>query len=201
MLIIGLTGPTGAGKGTFSQIAVRAFGAEHIDTDKIARQVVEPGSAGLAALVGYFGNGILRADGSLDRKKLAAIVFSDRRKLAALNGITHPLVKKEVEKRLADARERLCPFAVIDAPLLFESGEDKLCDVTVGILADEQTRLLRILARDGIDREAAEKRLSAAKSNEYFRERCGYILENDSDQATFEAQIRRFFEALSEQNL
>lgn len=201
MLIIGLTGPTGAGKGTFSQIAVRAFGAEHIDTDKIARQVVEPGSAGLAALVGYFGNGILRADGSLDRKKLAAIVFSDRRKLAALNGITHPLVKKEVEKRLADARERLCPFAVIDAPLLFESGEDKLCDVTVGILADEQTRFLRILARDGIDREAAEKRLSAAKSNEYFRERCGYILENDSDQAAFEAQIRRFFEALSEQNL
>lgn len=201
MLIIGLTGPTGAGKGTFSQIAVRAFGAEHIDTDKIARQVVEPGSAGLAALVGYFGNGILRADGSLDRKKLAAIVFSDRRKLAALNGITHPLVEKEVEKRLVDARERLCPFAVIDAPLLFESGEDKLCDVTVGILADEQTRLLRILARDGIDREAAEKRLSAAKSNEYFRERCGYILENDSDQAVFEAQIRRFFEALSEQNL
>ena len=201
MLIIGLTGPTGAGKGTFSQIAVRAFGAEHIDTDKIARQVVEPGSAGLVALVGYFGNGILRADGSLDRKKLAAIVFSDRRKLAALNGITHPLVEKEVEKRLADARERLCPFAVIDAPLLFESGEDKLCDVTVGILADEQTRLLRILARDGIDREAAEKRLSAAKSNEYFRERCGYILENDSDQAAFEAQIRRFFEALSEQNL
>lgn len=201
MLIIGLTGPTGAGKGTFSQIAVRAFGAEHIDTDKIARQVVEPGSAGLAALVGYFGNGILRADGSLDRKKLAAIVFSDRSKLAALNGITHPLVEKEVEKRLVDARERLCPFAVIDAPLLFESGEDKLCDVTVGILADEQTRLLRILARDGIDREAAEKRLSAAKSNEYFRERCGYILENDSDQAVFEAQIRRFFEALSEQNL
>ena len=201
MLIIGLTGPTGAGKGTFSQIAVRAFGAEHIDTDKIARQVVEPGSAGLAALVGYFGNGILRADGSLDRKKLAAIVFSDRSKLAALNGITHPLVEKEVEKRLADARERLCPFAVIDAPLLFESGEDKLCDVTVGILADEQTRLLRILARDGIDREAAEKRLSAAKSNEYFRERCGYILENDSDQAAFEAQIRRFFEVLSEQNL
>ena len=201
MLIIGLTGPTGAGKGTFSQIAVRAFGAEHIDTDKIARQVVEPGSAGLAALVGYFGNGILRADGSLDRKKLAAIVFSDRSKLAALNGITHPLVEKEVEKRLADARERLCPFAVIDAPLLFESGEDKLCDVTVGILADEQTRLLSILARDGIDREAAEKRLSAAKSNEYFRERCGYILENDSDQAAFEAQIRRFFEALSEQNL
>ena len=201
MLIIGLTGPTGAGKGTFSQIAVRAFGAEHIDTDKIARQVVEPGSAGLAALVGYFGNGILRADGSLDRKKLAAIVFSDRSKLAALNGITHPLVEKEVEKRLADARERLCPFAVIDAPLLFESGEDKLCDVTVGILADEQTRLLRILARDGIDREAAEKRLSAAKSNEYFRERCGYILENDSDQAAFEAQIRRFFESLSEQNL
>ena len=201
MLIIGLTGPTGAGKGTFSQIAVRAFGAEHIDTDKIARQVVEPGSAGLAALVEYFGNGILRADGALDRKKLAAIVFSDRSKLAALNGITHPLVEKEVEKRLADARERLCPFAVIDAPLLFESGEDKLCDVTVGILADEQTRLLRILARDGIDREAAEKRLSAAKSNEYFRERCGYILENDSDQAVFEAQIRRFFEALSEQNL
>ena len=201
MRIIGLTGPTGAGKGKFSQIAVRAFGAEHIDTDKIARQVVEPGSAGLAALVEYFGNGILRADGSLDRKKLAAIVFSDRRKLAALNGITHPLVEKEVEKRLADARERLCPFAVIDAPLLFESGEDKLCDVTVGILADEQTRLLRILARDGIDREAAEKRLSAAKSNEYFRERCGYILENDSDQAAFEAQIRRFFEALSEQNL
>ena len=173
MRIIGLTGPTGAGKGKFSQIAVRAFGAEHIDTDKIARQVVEPGSA----------------------------VFSDRRKLAALNGITHPLVTKEVEKRLADARKRQCPFAVIDAPLLFESGEDKLCDVTVGILADEQTRLLRILERDGIDREAAEKRLSAAKSNEYFRERCGYILENDSDQAVFEAQIRRFFEALSEQNL
>lgn len=196
MLIIGLTGPTGAGKGMFSQIAVRDFGALHIDTDKVARQVVEPGSTGLATLVRYFGDGILRPDGALDRARLAGIVFTDKEKLAALNKITHPLVTEEVEKHLAKARKENIPFAIIDAPLLFESGEDKICDVTVGIVADESTRFTRILARDGIDENAARKRLASAKSTDFFRKRCDYLLENDGGQAEFEEKIRAFFKSL-----
>lgn len=190
MLIIGLTGPTGAGKGEFGRIAADEFHALHIDTDRVAREVVEPGTPCLAALSEAFGKRILAPDGSLDRRKLAAVVFSDREKLDKLNRITHPAITSEVRRRLDKAASDGTEAAVIDAPLLFESGEDKLCDVTVGVIADEAVRLARILARDGLDPTAAEKRMRAAKSADWFKERCSYILENDSDRESFARAVR-----------
>ena len=196
MKIIGLTGPTGAGKSALGQIAEKRFGARHIDTDKIARLVVEPGKPCLAALAEAFGRDILRPDGSLDRKALAGLVFADRRKLAKLNALTHPYITAEVRAILAEAEKAGAAFAIIDAPLLFESGENALCDITVGVIADESTRLSRIIERDGLDPTAAKSRLASAKDNAYFRERCDVILENNADRASFEKEVCRFFEAL-----
>ena len=201
MVIIGLTGPTGAGKGVFARVAAKEFHALHIDTDKLAREVVKPGKPCLAALVDRFGKDILLPDGSLNRKTLAGIVFSDKEKLAFLNAVTHPAITEEVERQLALARQEDLPYAVIDAPLLFESGENRICNVTVGVLADEKTRLARILARDGIDREAAEKRLASAKDAAYFKKNCDIILQNDSSAAEFEKEIRSFFAALQKENM
>ena len=105
MLVIGLTGATGAGKGLFGKIASEKFGICHIDTDKTARAVVKPGSPCLNELTGHFGKCILNNDGSLDRKKLAGIVFSDKKELEILNGITHKYITKDVNTVLDNARK------------------------------------------------------------------------------------------------
>lgn len=196
MLIIGLTGPSGAGKGLFGKTAAERFGALHIDTDRLARAVAEPGKPCLADLTAAFGSGILRADGTLDRARLGGIVFSDHEKLAALNRITHHYITDEVKKLLAQAEKDGVPVAVIDAPLLFESGENAICHVTVGVLADEKTRLRRILARDGIDEKAARSRLASGKDETFFRERCDYILVNDGDSDAFAEQAVKLLDRL-----
>lgn len=181
MLIIGLTGATGSGKGVFGKTAKERFGALHIDTDRTAREVAEPGRPCLADIRAHFGEGVIRSDGTLDRAALAKIVFSDAEKLALLNKLTHHYITDEVRALLKKAEADNVPLAVIDAPLLFESGENAICDVTVGVIADEKTRLARIMQRDGITEDAAKKRIASGKTAGFFRENCDYILENNSD--------------------
>ncbi len=201
MRILGLTGPTGAGKGEFGRVAREKYGALHIDTDRVAREVVEPGKPCLVKLLRTFGESILRPDGTLDRKALAALVFSDKEKLQKLNQITHPAITEEVHRRIEAAKAEGVPLVIIDAPLLFESGEDSLCDVTVGVIADEAVRLERILSRDHLDRTGAERRMASAKNAEYFRERCDYILENNADTEGFARQVGVLLEQLGMQSV
>lgn len=196
MRIIGLTGPTGAGKGAFAKVAADEFGALHIDTDRVAREAVEPGTPCLVSLVEAFGTEILSPDGSLDRKALAAVVFSDREKLEKLNRITHPAITALVRRRLDEAAKNGVEAVIIDAPLLFESGEDALCDVTVGVVADENVRLERILSRDGIDRASAERRMRSGKGVDWFKERCDCILENNADRESLAHDVRAVWSKL-----
>lgn len=200
MRILGLTGPTGAGKGEFGRVAREKFGALHIDTDRVAREVVEPGMPCLDELTQAFGTDILHPDGSLDRKALAALVFSDKEKLQKLNQITHPAITAEVRHRIEAAKAADVPLVIIDAPLLFESGENVLCDVTVGVIADEEVRLQRILSRDHLDPVGAERRMASAKQAEYFKERCDHILENNADTESFAQKICAFLEQLGMQS-
>lgn len=196
MLVIGLTGPTGAGKGEFGRLAREEFGALHIDTDRTAREVVEPGKPCLDALVKTFGSKILAADGSLDRRALGGIVFADKEKLQTLNAVTHPFITKEVRRTLEDAETRGITLAVIDAPLLFEAGEDAICDVTVGVVAPERVRLARILARDGVTEKAARSRIASGKSTAFFASRCDVLLANAADLASFTAASSAVLRAL-----
>lgn len=197
MLIIGLTGASGAGKGLFGKTAKEAYGALHIDTDLIAREVVEPGKPCLDDLRQHFGTRILREDGTLNRAALGNIVFSDPAELAVLNRITHHYVTDEVRRILACAEKDGVRIAIVDAPLLFESGEDAICDVTVGVVADQDTRLRRIMQRDGIDLAAAKKRLAAGKDTAFFCERCDYILENNADAASFAEKAAALLQTLA----
>lgn len=179
MLTVGLTGQSGAGKGEFARIFRSFPGVYTLDTDITAREVVEKGSPCLTELCSYFGQEILNGDGTLDRKKLASLAFSDKEKHKKLNSITHFYIMEEIKKWLCEVEKAGAKVAVIDAPLLFESGADTLCDVTVGVTSPYATRLKRIMKRDGIDRKSASLRLDAQPSDEFFTEKCTYIIANN----------------------
>lgn len=194
MRIIGVTGGSGAGKGEVSTCFL-ARGIKTLDTDKVSRAVCEPGKPCLAELVERFGKSILNADGTLDRKGLAHIVFGEpdeavrQTKLADLNAITHRHIIAEMNAWLdsrAAAGDRL---AVIDAPQLFESGFDKHCDFIIGVIADPEVRVRRIIARDGISRDSACKRLASQLSDEFFMSHCDFIVYNNGGLDALDGQV------------
>ncbi len=195
MLVLGLTGQSGAGKGVFSHTASKREGVYVLDTDITARQVVCKGQPCLDELVECFGDEILKADGTLNRRKLAQIAFSDESKHQSLNRITHFHITKKVEEWLGDCREKDAVCAIIDAPLLFESGVNRYCDVTLGIIADYETRLKRVMSRDGIDEENARIRLDSQPKDEFFRQKCTCILENNSSCEDFVVKAEKFIDS------
>lgn len=194
MRILGLTGPTGAGKGAVGAL-LAARGAYIIDTDRLAREAVAKGEPCLTALAARFGEDILLADGSLDRAALAAKAFADPAEKAALEAITHPAIIARSQQLLSACH---APLAVIDAPLLFESGMDAICHVTLAVLAPADVRLARIRARDGIDDAAALRRMNAQPDDAFYRTRADHILINDGDEAQLEARLLTLLPQFSE---
>jgi len=180
MKIIGLTGPSGSGKGVCCE-HLHALGIPCIDTDAVYHDLLLPPSKCAMELAERFGWEILREDQTVDRKRLASLVFSDTSGKAAedLNAIAHKYVKEKTLDLLAELRAEGKRAAVVDAPLLFEAEFDKLCDFTVAVLADRQTRLNRIMARDTLSREKANERISAQKSDDFYRARADYTLCNN----------------------
>ena len=187
--IIGLTGRSGAGKGYVSDHFAR-IGIGSIDTDRVSRIVTGPGSPCLMELAEHFGDDIIDNDGSLKRRELASLAFSSPEETAVLNSITHKYILSETRRMISEAGERGEDLIIVDAPQLFESGFDKLCDVTVGVIADDDICLERIIKRDGINENEAKKRLSRQFTNEYFIERCDYIIINNNKEDIAEA-VRR----------
>ena len=177
MKVIGITGGTGAGKSSVCD-ELKRCGAEIVDCDKIARMVVEKGKPALKELVGVFGEEILLCDGTLDRKKVGSIVFSDKEKLDALNSITHKYIFDEMRRQML---ESCCDVVVLDVPLLFQSDFPFECDVTVAIIADEETRIQRIMKRDGIERTSAVARMSNQLTNAEYKALADLCFENNGD--------------------
>ncbi|MFJ8597749.1 dephospho-CoA kinase [Streptomyces shenzhenensis] len=176
MLKVGLTGGIGAGKSEVSRLLVER-GAVLIDADRIAREVVAPGTPGLAAVVEAFGERILAADGSLDRPGLGAIVFADPEKLAVLNSIVHPLVgarSRELESTAADDA-----VVVHDVPLLAENGLAPLYDVVVVVDAGPETQLDRLVRLRGMTEEDARARMAAQATREKRLEIADVVIDND----------------------
>ena len=178
MLVIGLTGPTGAGKGTVAKLFA-SFGVQIIDADAVYHALLVPPSPCLDELTARFGSSILNPDKTLNRPALGAIVFADQGALADLNAITHRYVMEQIRAELAHMRRAQVKVALLDAPQLFEAGADRDCDVVVSVLADEERRLSRITQRDGISPEAARKRMAAQLPDEFFRRNASYIIENN----------------------
>ncbi|MFJ2029511.1 dephospho-CoA kinase [Streptosporangium sp. NPDC087985] len=163
MLKVGLTGGIGSGKSEVSR-RLASRGAVVIDADKIAREVVEPGTEGLARVVGVFGDEILHGDGSLNREKLGSIVFADSEKLASLNAIVHPLVGARVAELQHQADGDV--IVVYDVPLLAENGLAPMYDVVVVVDAADDVRLARLAELRGMSEQDARARFAAQASRE-----------------------------------
>ncbi len=186
-MILGITGGSGCGKTTLLDL-VRARGGLVLDCDEIYHQLLETDEAMLAAIAARFPGTV--EHGALQRKRLGAIVFSDAQALKDLNAITHTAVKREVVRRL----EEKPALAAIDAIGLFEGQLAELCDITVAVTAPVETRVQRLMARDGISEEYARSRISAQHEDRWFRAHCDETLENDGTKEAFETECLAFFQ-------
>ncbi len=177
-IILGLTGGTGCGKSTAANY-LKSRGAQVIDADQIARQVTRPGSPALFEIQKAF-DGVVTKDGSLDRKKLGAIVFADQNARETLNQITHKYILEEIKNSVFASQS---PLVVIDAPLLLECNLDRLCTASIAVLANKEKRQKRIMERDNLSPVLAEERIKAQPADSFYRERCRFIIENNGDAA------------------
>ena len=188
-MIIGITGGTGCGKTTLLK-ELEKLGAVILDCDQIYHDLLTTDRSLLAAIEARFPGTV--EDGTLQRKKLGDMVFNDPESLRDLNAITHAAIREEVLRKLSDRPA----LAAIDAIALFESGLDRLCDVTVAVTAPTEDRIARLMARDGIPESYARARIAAQPPEEWFREKCDDTLENHGDIPTFQAKCLAFFRDL-----
>jgi dephospho-CoA kinase len=180
--VVGLTGQSGAGKSTVSEV-LRAHKIDVIDCDGVARDVVEKEKNCLADLALEFTIAILNADGSLNRKRLGAMVFGNPERLKKLNEIIFPYIRREVDRKVAELEKQGRPIAVLDAPTLFDSGGDAACDYIVSVISPEKDRLNRIMVRDHLTDDEARRRLKSQHDDRFFIERSQHVITNN---ATYE---------------
>jgi len=188
-MIIGITGGTGCGKTTLLNLIAKQGGLI-LDCDAIYHELLKTDTALLKAIESRF-PGVVEA-GVLNRKKLGALVFADEQALLELNAITHASVKREVLRRLESAPG----LAAIDAIGLFEGGLAELCHVTVAVTAPAEDRVKRLMHRDGISEDYARARIAAQHPEDWFREKCTYVLENNSNLDAFATKCIDFLRKL-----
>lgn len=191
-MIIGLTGASGSGK----SYAASFFGEKGffvIDFDKISREICGNGEPCLKELTEYFGNDIIDSDGNLKRKVLGDIVFKDSEKLEALNSITRKYILKKASLLKEQNKDKII---VYDAPLLFEAGLDKECDVVLSIVCDRDILINRIVERDGISRETAQGRLNSQQSNDFYIKNSDFYIENSSTIEEFRQKLEQLLKEL-----
>nr|WP_205829750.1 dephospho-CoA kinase [Microbispora sp. CL1-1] len=194
VLKVGLTGGIGSGKSEVARL-LAARGAVVVDADKIAREVVEPGTPGLAEIVEAFGEDVLRPDGSLDRERLGAIVFADAEKLKILNGIVHPKVGERSERLQREAPDDA--VVVYDVPLLAENNLAPLYDVVIVVDTPDDVRLERLQRFRGMREEDARARIAAQASREDRLKIADIVIRNEGSLDDLEAQVDKVWQDLS----
>lgn len=190
-MILGVTGGIATGKSSVAEL-FRQAGCPVVSADELARQVVACGSQALQAIIDRFGAGVLTADGELDRERLAAIVFSDPEARQALNRITHPAIAELAVSTLSDLQAQGAPLVVYEAPLLYEAGAEGRVDRVLVVTAIPDVQRARLMARDGIDADAAQARIAAQLPLADKIRRADYVIDNSGSPE----QTRRLVEAL-----
>lgn len=189
MMVVGITGPTGAGKSVVCRLLGDWERISIIDCDQVARQVVRRGEHCLLDLAVEFSSAIIDKNGELNRRRLAGIVFRDRKKLRRMEGIMYPYILDRIRAETA-AREAAGDRAVfLDAPTLYQSGADALCEKVAAVLAPEKDRLRRIMERDALSEEEARARMMSQPGDEFFEKRADYILRNTGETSALRLQI------------
>ncbi len=193
MRIIGLTGGIACGKSTASA-HLRELGARIVDTDAISRECTLKGHKGYEAVVGHFGAGILREDGQIDRRKLGSIVFGDEGRRRELNGLLHPVIINEAMEQAEQAKRDGSCVCVLDVPLLFETGMERLCDETWLVYVPREEQVRRIVARDGLSEEAACARIDSQMPLEEKLRRADVAIDNSGSVAELKETLDALWE-------
>jgi len=196
VLVIGLTGGIACGKSTVASI-LRELGARVVDADEVARELLAPGSPVLARVAERFGGEVLREDGSLDRQRLAGIVFRDRQALADLNAITHPSIIAAIRRRIQEAREEGVRVLVIEAPLLLEAGMESMVDEVWVVTCTREQQIERLCRRTGLSPREAEARMGAQMPLEEKVRRADRVIPNRGSLAQLRAQVERHWQDLA----
>lgn len=195
---IGLTGGIGAGKTTVSGY-FSALGVPVVCADEIARDALQKEGACYRRVIETFGEAVLCGDGTIDRKKLADIVFSNEEKRRMLNDIVHPYVRETMfDQANAMQAKNGSGIVLFDVPLLFESGMDKDMDANILVVCNEETRIRRIMERDGMTRASAEARIRSQMPEDEKQPLTDFILENHSTQSNLEKQVEALYKKLTE---
>ena len=195
MKIIGLTGGSGAGKSTVAH-ALHAMGAGWVDADAVYHMLCRENRGMLDELRAAFGD-VLDGNGALDRTRLAPIVFAAPERLALLNQLTIPYIREASRQAFERCAKDGCPFILYDAPTLFQSGVDSLCNGgVIGVIASREIRIARVMERDGLSREHAAARIDAQPDDGFYRLRCRWIIENGSTLEAAERQCAALFHQL-----
>ena len=193
MKVIGVTGGIGSGKSTVSRI-LKDLGAKIVDADKIARKILVKGGKPLEDVVNYFGKEILDSDGELNRKKLADIVFNKSEKLTVLNKITHGYIAEEIIKAVSSYKaDNAADIIVIDAPIPIEHGFIDQSDEIWVVTANREVRISRIMERNGLSREDAEKRIDLQQSDEAYLSIADEIIVNEGSIEELENTVAKLF--------
>lgn len=174
-MIIGITGNSGTGKSEISKILAKKIDAKVIDADEVVKELSENGNEYYAKIVELFGISIVE-NNKLKKQQIAKIIYNDEEKRKELNKLTYKYVVDEIKKRVNNTKYK---NIIIDAPLLFESGLDKICNFTIGVIADINKKIRRICRRDNIEPETARERLNIQKEDEFYIQKSDYIIENN----------------------
>jgi dephospho-CoA kinase len=191
MKILGLTGGIGSGKTVVGEMFAR-LGAEIIDADQLAREVVEPGQPALEEIVQRFGSDILQPDGRLDRARLGGIVFADASARAALNAITHPRIRQRMEDAIAARKDR-AGVLVLVIPLLYESARSSLVEEVIVVWVDPQTQFRRLVERGGLTAEQARQRIEAQMPLDEKRAHADDVIDNRGSLADTQRQVEAIY--------
>jgi dephospho-CoA kinase len=196
-LLVGLTGGIATGKSTVSNM-LRGLGAEIIDADLVARQVVEPGQPAWREIVEEFGRDVLSPDGTLDRKKLGAIVFADPDRRKRLEAITHPAIRARVKARVDELVARgFAGIVFYDAAILIEALGHQDMDRIVVVMTDEATQVARLRGRDGTDDAEGRRRIASQMPLAEKAKLADHVIDNSGDREATAEQVRRVFATLT----
>ncbi len=174
-MIIGITGNSGSGKSEIAKILAKKIKAEIIDADKVVKEMTNTETEYLKKIIELFGNEIL-IENNINRKKLADIIYNNEEKRKQLNNLTYYYVVNEIKNQINKIKLK---YIIIDAPLLFESGLDKICEITISVIAKQDIKIDRICKRDKLEKQIAIKRLNIQKKDEYYKSKSDYIIENN----------------------
>ncbi|MBR3613638.1 MAG: dephospho-CoA kinase [Clostridia bacterium] len=195
MKIIGITGSSGSGKTTLSKILNEREDVKVIDADEVVKEMSIPGTKYLEAIKETFGQEVFLEDGRLNRKRLAQKIYNDNESREKLNKLTFNYVVKEIITRTKSITDKNIKFAIIDAPLLFESKLDNCCDYVIALIADFDLKVRRICKRDKIDEETAKSRLNIQNEDSYYTEKANFVIKN-SENCDLKSEIEKIFKEI-----